>query len=124
VTEDNEETEGTEDVVQGFTACALWLTYTEEGKPDTYEASDLSPETVAAIRQQCVDFVQQSRELWRSVGMSDEDAGHNLFLTQNDHGTGFWDRGLGDAGDTLTADCKPYGAFDLYAGDDGKLYHN
>ena len=36
-------------------------------------------------------------------------AGHDFALTRNGHGTGFWDRGLGDIGDMLTEECKPYG---------------
>lgn len=36
-------------------------------------------------------------------------AGHDFALTRNGHGAGFWDRGLGDVGDQLTALAKPYG---------------
>ena len=36
-------------------------------------------------------------------------AGHDFALTRNGHGTGFWDRGLGEIGDMLTEECKPYG---------------
>ena len=36
-------------------------------------------------------------------------AGHDFALTRNGHGTGFWDRGLGEMGDMLTEECKPYG---------------
>ena len=37
-------------------------------------------------------------------------AGHDFALTRNGSGTGFWDRGLGEMGDMLTEECKPYGA--------------
>lgn len=114
--------EGLAEVVAGFTACALWLTTDEDGEHDTYDAGDLSPEAVTRIREHCADFVRLSRNLWRSAGMSDDDAGHNLYLTQNGHGAGFWDRGLGELGEQLTRACEPYGSFYLYAGDDGKLY--
>lgn len=33
---------------------------------------------------------------------TDEALGHDLLLTRNGHGTGFWDRGHGDIGETLT----------------------
>ena len=36
-------------------------------------------------------------------------AGHDFALTRNGTGTGFWDRGLGEIGDMLTEECKPYG---------------
>lgn len=37
-------------------------------------------------------------------------AGHDFALTRNGHGAGFWDRGLGEMGDMLTEECKPYGS--------------
>ena len=40
---------------------------------------------------------------------STEMAGHDFALTRNGHGTGFWDRGLGEMGDMLSEECKPYG---------------
>lgn len=114
--------EGLADVVAGFTACALWLTRDDDDNYDMYYSDDLSPEAVGRIREQCADFTRNWRNVWRSAGMSDDDAGHNLYLTQNGHGTGFWDRGLGAIGDTLTEACETYGSFALYEGDDGKLY--
>jgi hypothetical protein len=48
--------------------------------------------------------------------------GHDLWLTRNGHGAGFWDRGLGDVGDKLTAIAKRMGSKSLYVGDDGKIY--
>ena len=44
-------------------------------------------------------------EHWSSVEL----AGHDFALTRNGHGTGFWDRGMGEMGDMLTEECKPYG---------------
>ena len=44
-------------------------------------------------------------ENWPSAEL----AGHDFALTRNEHGTGFWDSGLGDIGDMLTEECKPYG---------------
>lgn len=43
--------------------------------------------------------------------LSDIDAsqcGHDFILTVNHHGTGFWDRGLGELGRKLTAACRGY----------------
>ena len=44
-------------------------------------------------------------ENWPSAEL----AGHDFALTRNGHGTGFWDSGLGEMGDMLTEECKPYG---------------
>lgn len=48
--------------------------------------------------------------------------GHDFVLTRNRAGAGFWDRGMGEVGDRLTAHCQPYGGFHLYAGEDGVVY--
>ena len=48
--------------------------------------------------------------------------GHDLWLTRNGHGAGFWDRGLGAQGDSLTAICEALGQVDSYVADDGFLY--
>ena len=48
--------------------------------------------------------------------------GHNLWLTQNGHGAGFWD---GDyvKGDEITALCEEHlKPIDLYVGDDYMIY--
>ena len=51
-----------------------------------------------------LDFGKRS-ENWPSAEL----AGHDFALTRNGHGVGFWDRGLGEMGDMLTEECKPYG---------------
>ena len=48
--------------------------------------------------------------------------GHDLWLTRNGHGVGFWDRGLGELGNKLTEACKKLGSHDVYCGDDGFIY--
>lgn len=44
--------------------------------------------------------------------------GHDLALTRNHHGAGFWDRGLGDAGDVLTEWAHMLGGLELFHGHD------
>lgn len=39
-------------------------------------------------------------------------AGHDFWLTRSRHGTGFWDRGLGELGDRLTEAAHGYGSPD------------
>lgn len=52
------------------------------------------------------------------------EAGHDLFLTREGHGAGFWDRGLGHYGDVFTKYCQSIGPADPYVGDDGYVYVN
>jgi hypothetical protein len=112
------------DFFHAYVECALWSSCDDNGEPldDTYGPDDIATETLADMRADCDDFYTANAELWRSVGMSDDQAGHDFWLTRCGHGAGFWDRGLGDVGETLTANTRPYGNVDLYVGDDGQVY--
>jgi hypothetical protein len=49
--------------------------------------------------------------------------GHDYVLTTGGHGAGFWDRGLGEAGERLSAVCRAERQeWSLYLGDDGKVH--
>ena len=52
-----------------------------------------------------LDYVKRGENWCRA-----ELAGHDFALTRNGHGAGFWDRGLGEIGDMLTNECRPYGS--------------
>lgn len=45
-------------------------------------------------------------------------AGHDFLLTRNRHGAGYWDRGLGELGERLTAAAHPYGSTSAEVSDD------
>ena len=125
---------------RGYLTCALFATTGDDGNPldVKYHLSDLSPATIDIANGVCQDFqeanaadlalyyqMREEKEGIRSAPGDDtwEDyAGHDFWLTRNGHGAGFWDRGLGEVGDRLTAAAKVYSATDLYVGDDGKLY--
>lgn len=114
---------------------ALWSSTDEEGKPlDDYGTHFLDPDTRDRMIADCADFQASFGEYF--IGKEGE-AGHDFWLTRNGHGAGFWDgdwkepmpegNGLTNhhtVGDYLTAMSKPYGSFDLYVGDDGKIYGN
>jgi len=55
-------------------------------------------------------------------GMDSEQIGHDLWLTRNGHGTGFWDRGLGEVGEALTKLASSMGGKNLFWGEDGKIH--
>jgi hypothetical protein len=72
----------------------------------------------AAFTESCHAYLVAANE----QGRDDKQLGHDFYLTRNGHGAGFWDRGLGKLGDELTAMADPFGSYELYIGDDGKLY--
>ena len=124
-----------DDVVQGYIEAALWAdcipAEADEDHPDhnpNWESGgqtdlDVSDDDRAYVRRLCTMFVQEnladciayieSHGEWRgpedSLGNTYYSAeaclGHDLRMTSGGHGVGFWDRGLGDLGDRLTAAC-------------------
>lgn len=116
-----------DEFTQGYVH-AIFFTDVHSDNPEIQDATmaDLAPETLEAIKQDCTAFQERNAELlaWcaEHKGYDAERAGMDYWFTRNGHGAGFWDRGLGDVGDRLSAQAKADGGRDLYAGDDGKLY--
>ncbi len=118
------------DIIDEFTSayveCALWSSADENG--EKMEEHDVSEELSSVFEADCKDFQTANVALLNEayshpdVDYDASRAGHDFWLTRNRHGTGFWDRGLGDVGDRLTAAAHPHGDCALYKGDDGKIY--
>lgn len=112
---------------RAYIECALWSSTDNSrddgGDPldDNYGVEDFAPEALAQIIEDCEAFQRAQRDTY-GERWTDERAGHDFWLTRNGHGAGFWDRGHGPVGSTLTAAAKAYGTVDIYVGDDGKLY--
>lgn len=107
---------------------ALWSS-SDESTPEggepmerNYGPEDLSPETLAQMRRDVEAFIAAHEE---DIGEDpDELAAHDLWLTRNGHGAGFWDGDWPEPqASRLTAAAEAMGEFHLYVGDDGKIYH-
>lgn len=102
-----------------------------------YEIEDIERKSLAQMARDCRDFQEEFAELltkayadtpcpceadgapaghatscawWRKPSYTEEQAGHDFWLTRNGHGAGFWDRGLGKIGEALTKASKSYGS--------------
>ena len=112
----------------GYIECALWASMDDDDKPldDNYGPEDIESATLLEMIGDCGRFQKENDELLTIAistgGRTLSDCGHDLWLTRNRHGAGFWDRGLGVTGEKLTEAAHSYGSFDLYVGDDGKLH--
>jgi len=74
---------------------------------------------------ECDGFIADNWALIQETGQSAEQCGHDLWLTRNGHGVGFWDRGYDLAiGDALTRAAHLAGARDLYLGDDERVWQS
>lgn len=128
---------------------AAWDEAVHEGRskdiPGDYGFSDLAPETLARIIEDCERFQRCAAPLLEQVyghsfparvigdgtlpnshrpawNYDATAAGRDLWFTRNGHGVGFWDRGLGEVGDRLSDGARAMGQVDAYLGDDGRVY--
>lgn len=119
----------TETILRAYIECVLWAEYDNAdesgGEPldRNYGPEDFAPEALIMLRADCEEFARRARDAGFAIAgyWSDEQLGHDLWLTRNGHGAGFWDRGLPD-GEGLTELARSLGTRDVYVGDDGRLY--
>lgn len=93
--------------------------------------SDLSPPMLFACLEDCDTFYRNNlphimRAMDVKVGhppvYDEEMAGRDFWFTRNHHGVGFWDRGLGELGNTLTKAAHGYRELAPYLGGNGRVY--
>lgn len=100
--------------------CAEWLL---DEEIDRSLIQGWSKEAIEQARSDCEDFQEDNADNLAIYSEATGYAGGNdFFLTRNHHGAGFWDRGIGEAGNALTAAAHAFGVADAYLGDDGYLY--
>jgi len=117
---------------RAYVECALWSSTT--GEDDTpldrdYGIRDIEAGTLAKMVEECKQFQEENAELlerWKGYDVDDAGAGHDLWLTRNHHGAGYWDRFCDpegkELGNRLTELAHGLGGVDLYVGDDGKVH--
>jgi hypothetical protein len=126
-------TEEITEIVRSQLDSLLWTEgeiYDEKGDvtlemwDEIYSADDATPELVAQLTEELsTDLV--GVELWALEIYREHfgsawpgQFGHDLALTRNGHGAGFWDRGLGESGDVLTAWADSLGTLHIFHGHD------
>ncbi len=110
--------------LQSYADCALFASCGDDMMPldRKYSVQNIAPDSIERMEKDCNDFFvannlgqMSNREIMR--------AGHDFWLTRNNHGAGFWD---GDWPEPqaafLTASSHSFGTSDLYVGDDGCLH--
>ena len=113
--------------ILGYKVCALWASNDdsdeEYGCPldENYGFCDIDEDDILSIEKDCREFIKENESLLDQVG-DYEQHGHDYWLTRNHHGAGFWDRGYGEIGNTLTENARKKGEVYLYVGVDGMLH--
>lgn len=105
-----------------YIEAALWSSVDNNDEPldKNYSVEDISPGTIKKLEDDAFEFLKQN---WELVKMNLIVAGHDFWLTRNGHGAGFWD---GDwpkrDGGILTKNSHTFGNYNLFVGDDNKVY--
>lgn len=106
-----------------YIACALWASNDDRSDHDVpldrdYTIFDVDPDSLHGLNAMILKFID-SIGIKLNEYLTDhnlEQLGHDLFLTQNGHGSGFWDRKYSDPdlGNFLSdkahliGECLPY----------------
>ena len=113
------------DACDSYEECAMWTeeSYIKESYDEMYGELDgpwdISEDARREMQSDVRGFLADVGDLVNNLDA--KQVGHDFWLTRNGHGTGFWDRGLGELGEELTRRCKPYGEASLYVGDNGEI---
>ena len=109
----------TDPIVRAYLECAEWAGLQDEQR----EALELSvrptwtPESEARAAETVKDFAEMmsGEARWDELreALGDDRIGHNIYLTQNHHGAGFWDRGIGELGELATKWAHSLGSADV-----------
>ncbi len=119
------------DAVEGYLEAAGWLVSSHEGHPEAdgtgYEGDHRGGPFTDSAYAHAIDAVADLATLAPAdvrAYLDADDArgewsraellGHDLWLTRNRHGTGFWDRGLGALGDRLADAARSLGEADSW----------
>lgn len=120
-------------MLRAYITCALWSSNDESdesgGEPldKNYGPDDIAPETLAKMRADCEAFIKANvldftSTRWTVEGLAKQ-VGHDLWLTRNGHGAGFWDGDWPEPqASRLTEAAKAMGEVNLYVGDDGRIH--
>jgi hypothetical protein len=121
-----------DDFTSAYLEAALWSSTDDDDEPldRDYGIEDFAPEAIkqavkdaATFQADNADDLDEAAEFGtRGEWSTDEQHGHDFWLTRNRHGAGFWDRGYGVVGKRLTKAAQAYSEVNIEVGDDGLLY--
>lgn len=116
-----------ERVAHAYMVAGLWVGLADDGESpldENYSVDDITDEARILMAEDVRDWVVENEELvleYLRSGMQPEQLGHDLWLTAEHHGAGFWDRGLGILGELLTKQAHLHTVPFLYA-ENGKIH--
>ena len=114
---------------RGYLECALWTTDNDDGNNMLNAGktfADFSVRSLIDAKTVCEKFQKDNEEDLAVYfeNWKDDFAGHDLWLSRNGHGAGFFDREIGNesVSKRLQERARGCGQQDVIAGDDGQLH--
>lgn len=114
-----------DEVFKHYIMASLWSSTDENDEPfdSNYSIDDMDSWNANNVKDRVRQFLVDNADDLKASGLSDEQIGHDLWLTQVGHGAGFWDRGLDkELGERLSRASEKLGrSANMYA-EDGKIF--
>lgn len=106
-------------ILDAYVECALWA-----DEPEGYEGQVMSDFALSEAWEDCQQFMNTFYEELKETKNYSQ-AGHDLWLTRNGHGAGFWDRSDDvwpkDMRDRMTEYARKLGECYVYISDDNEV---
>jgi hypothetical protein len=85
-------------VLGGYLEALLWASNDDEDEPldSNYSISDISKDAIKASEKDIAKFQKMARVELEGIEADDSQIGHDIFLSRNGHGAGFFDRDYAD----------------------------
>ena len=117
-----------ETIFQAYLLSALWSSTdidSDNFLDATHGIEDIDDNTLSKMREAVYKFIDENYTDITAFNIETEtdleQVGHSLWLNSNGHGSGFFDW-FGDAADALNEAANKVPSFQLYIGDDNKIY--
>lgn len=111
-----------EDVLIGYIEAAIWADMPEDDSCGNID--EVAPESLELAKTDIAQFLCFAKFQLPIYPCDAAQMGHDIWLTRNGHGAGFWDRTEleGDLGQILTQYAEDIGPREIYRGDDDLIY--
>lgn len=107
----------TNEIIEAYKVCALWAS-----NIDDLTIFDIEPGAAATMEADVLKFIGAAADTLRASGLTADQIGHSLWLTQNRHGAGFFDYSLdAEIEKQLTDAAHNLKEIDLFVDDAGKV---
>ena len=110
-------------ILKDYLHALLWteIDNNEDALDLNYDIDDINHDTVTEQARQIERFIREAKAGDYFRGVPTEMIGHDIALSRNRHGAGFFDRGY-EWADALQDIAEKMGEINAYVGDDGLIY--